>query len=89
MNLLKSIFKRLCGDKRQCTSDDCKPEPDLVDYEVVTDLNARECIICLESFECGDHATLIRCGHMYHTTCLYRWFVKKKTCPICDINVEL
>ena len=86
MICLKNILKRLCGNG---IKSELEPEPDLIDYEVVTDLYIHECIICLESFEKGEHATLIRCGHMYHTVCLYRWFVKKNTCPICDIDIEL
>ena len=88
MPSLKDFIKRLCLDWNNVEPEP-EPEPDLIDYEVMTNLIDTECIICLDSFKSEEHATLVRCGHMYHTTCLYRWFVKKKTCPICDINVEL
>jgi len=85
MPSLKIFFKRFCPERRQ----NIIIEPDLTDYEIVTDQIDNECIICLGPFTSGEHATLIRCGHIYHTTCLYRWFVKRNTCPICDINIEI
>ena len=85
---LKNFIKKLCLDRNNVEPEPV-PEPDLVDYEVLNDLTDTECIICLGQLKSGEHATLVKCGHMYHTTCLYRWFVKKKTCPICDITVQL
>ena len=85
---LKNFIKKLCLDRNNVEPEPV-PEPDLVDYEVINDLKDTECIICLGPFKSGEHATLVKCGHMYHTTCLYKWFVKKKTCPICDITVDL
>ena len=32
----------------------------------------------------GETVSLIKCGHMYHTQCVYSWFVNSKTCPLCD-----
>ena len=42
------------------------------------------CIICLDNFNKGETITRIKCDHYYHTHCIYTWFKKKKTCPLCD-----
>lgn len=31
---------------------------------------------------------LIRCGHMFHTACLEKWFEMKKECPSCRASME-
>ena len=31
---------------------------------------------------------LIRCGHMFHTECLEKWFEMKKECPSCRASME-
>ena len=56
---------------------------DLIDY-TLTNTIGDECIICLNNLEKNDNATLLKCGHVYHTQCIYAWFERKKTCPICD-----
>lgn len=49
------------------------------------------CVICTDSFEVQTKQTekdescvaIKQCGHMFHFTCLSRWFKKSKTCPFC------
>ena len=43
-----------------------------------------ECLICLESFKDKETVIRLKCNHYYHTHCIYTWFEKKQTCPICD-----
>tara|TARA_B100001093_G_C26414987_1_gene837260 strand:- start:70 stop:333 length:264 start_codon:yes stop_codon:yes gene_type:complete len=80
MGRLKDIIDRLCFDR---IKNDKIIERDVNEYNVDKKLIGYECIICLEGFNEGDTVSLIRCGHMYHTQCLYTWFNKKKSCPLC------
>jgi hypothetical protein len=80
MSFIKNVWNRLCNRNNI--------PKDLVDYRIVTSLED-ECIICLQDFKQNDCVTLVKCGHIYHTECLYIWFLKKRTCPICDIEVQL
>jgi E3 ubiquitin-protein ligase RNF103 len=43
------------------------------------------CVICLESYKCGDLLCGLPCGHNYHTRCIMVW-LRKDThddCPVC------
>ena len=62
-------------------------KPDIQEYTLDGNLNLNDefmCIICLENFNKEETITRIKCDHYYHTHCIYTWFEKKKTCPICD-----
>ncbi len=61
---------------------------DILDYIVETSFQD-ECIICLQKIESSQQASLLRCGHIYHTHCIYKWFQKKKECPLCDIYIHI
>ena len=43
-----------------------------------------ECIICLEDLN-NYELTMLECGHVFHSKCIYEWFSKSKSmiCPIC------
>lgn len=54
----------------------------------------QECIICYNQFhpEKGMEAVQIACAcknHYYHRECIYEWFIKKSTCPICRVDFRL
>lgn len=44
--------------------------------------NCIECAICCEEFDDTPNITL-PCGHIYHATCILKWFDKQMNCPIC------
>ena len=66
-----------------------KTEPDISEYRFLKNYKKMECIICLQEYNDNETVSLIKCGHMYHTTCLYTWFLTKKVCPLCDDRIEL
>lgn len=39
------------------------------------------CPICLE--EHYQAFTILKCNHVFHSTCLSKWTQKHKTCPMC------
>lgn len=43
------------------------------------------CVICLESYKCGDLLCGLPCGHNYHTRCIMVWLRKDShdDCPVC------
>ena len=61
----------------------CFINKDIKEYKIES-LKEEECLICLENFKKGEIITIINCNHKYHTHCIYSWFEKKKTCPLCD-----
>tara|TARA_Y100001970_G_C14026990_1_gene746563 strand:+ start:260 stop:526 length:267 start_codon:yes stop_codon:yes gene_type:complete len=82
MPSFKNIMNRLCLDKIKNKKQNIIP--DITEYIVDKKLIDYECLICLEEFNEGETISLIKCGHMYHTQCIYSWFLTSKTCPLCD-----
>ena len=58
------------------------------DYVLHADIND-ECAICLEPMKAGDKVSLIYCSHIFHTQCIYDWFLTKQVCPYCEQPVHL
>jgi len=85
-----SFLKRLCTDSQRSKNNSIPEmiDKDCVDY-ILTNCLEDECIICLNILEKDDNATLIKCGHVYHSQCIYTWFLKKQVCPICDIGISI
>ena len=65
----------------------CKKK-DYTNYICDTKLFNYECIICLNEIDRGQSLTLLKCGHIYHKSCLEMWFYKKRVCPLCDIEIK-
>lgn len=59
-----------------------------LDYIVVTTLD-EECVICLNTMVKKQSVTLLKCGHTYHSQCIYGWFLIKRVCPICNIRIDV
>ena len=74
--------------KTQTTHKIITKDKDIIDINIKTQLND-ECIICLENIQSNDRASLLKCGHIYHQSCIYEWFHKKKICPICYIEIKI
>lgn len=47
-----------------------------------------ECAICSAAFAMDEEATVLPCGHLYHTLCARGWLGMHATCPICRARVE-
>ena len=83
MLFIKSILNCICSIFNT-------NEPDIIEYKIENIIvNHYECIICLEQLKSEDTISLIKCGHMYHTACLYTWFLKKQVCPLCDEILDI
>ena len=72
MGLLRDIIDRLCLDR---VKNERIPDPDIIGYIVHKKLIGYECLICLEEFNEEETVSLIKCGHIYHTHCLYSWLM--------------
>ena len=51
--------------------------------------NGKECCICLSYFEAGDTLLTLRCLHIFHAECLYRWIKTSHNvkCPLCSTSI--
>ncbi len=46
-----------------------------------------KCAVCLCKLD--DKTCMLECGHKFHTTCIFTWFKKKASCPMCRGKVCL
>ena len=48
-----------------------------------------DCPICLcECSSKDEKCCQLECGHMFHTSCIFTWFEKHDTCPMCRMEVK-
>ena len=52
------------------------------------DENNKKCVICLEDYCDGDIIIFFPCLHSFHKKCIYNWFQKKETCPLCNLDIR-
>ncbi|KAH6883919.1 hypothetical protein B0T10DRAFT_580005, partial [Thelonectria olida] len=42
------------------------------------------CVFCLQTLQEGDMVRQLPCGHIFHSDCITKWFLKQHdTCPLC------
>ena len=47
-----------------------------------------DCSICLKEFEKNESLQMIpNCQHIFHETCLRKWFLQAQICPMCRGNI--
>ncbi len=54
-------------------------------------LQNEECVICMENFDTENIPVKINCNcssNYYHKSCLYNWFDKNCSCPVCRKNLR-
>ena len=58
-------------------------------YQSVEHPNKDEaCPICMEHFEAGCIVRELPCKHIFHDSCVLKWFVKDDTCPKCRATIS-
>jgi len=83
------FLKRLCPLKK-CTDKSIFNKTDAIDIIISDELND-ECIICLECHSKDKTSTILKCGHSFHSSCIYEWFIYSKSthCPICNTFIKI
>ena len=61
-------------------------EQNLIDIEKKT--KEESCSICLCEYIPGEHISITKCGHSFHSGCLTEWFMNKLICPMCNTNIS-
>ena len=41
------------------------------------------CVICSDDFNSVKEIMATKCGHIFHSQCLFEWLDRSKTCPNC------
>lgn len=57
-----------------------------ISEEHISDGNSisSSCPICLIDFQLGEEGvSQMRCGHIFHSICIYRWLQSGDSCPVC------
>lgn len=50
-------------------------------------IHSDDCPICLRNLACYDDICELRCGHTFHSSCLYEWNYQDCRCPCCRTAV--
>ena len=61
----------------------------ICDYIAGKQLNDT-CCICLQGVDKKNPVSVLYCGHIFHSECIYEWLSINSTCPCCrtDISVQ-
>ncbi len=54
--------------------------------DVINQKTNDQCDICFNTYVVGDIIKILNCNHIFHTSCLTKWFDENKTCPYCRIS---
>ena len=46
--------------------------------------NQTSCYICLEKL-CSEKCIVLKCNHIFHSSCILKWYEANKKCPLCKI----
>tara|TARA_R110002050_G_scaffold278936_4_gene425236 strand:+ start:1908 stop:2309 length:402 start_codon:yes stop_codon:yes gene_type:complete len=47
-----------------------------------------DCIICLQQYELDEHLLFLPCNHYFHEECIRSWLKEKKSCPLCNRDID-
>ena len=50
--------------------------------------NTKDCAVCSDEFDVGKPVTKLKCGHLFCTECIEKWFSDSITCPCCRQRPE-
>ena len=67
--------------------------PDFVMKSLPSDIEQKNCVICLSDFEVGCKVRVFTCckrylGHIFHKSCSEKWLVRNMICPICKTEIK-
>ena len=83
----------LCREDRRDTDLDHRLVETPIDYTTIqyTDIyymdNMDTCSICLYGYKEGEQLVKLNCFHIYHKECIFDWFKKSRSCPMCRSSV--
>ena len=46
-----------------------------------------QCSVCLEPVSAGQETRRLPCSHTYHRSCVDRWLLQKRKCPLCKLDI--
>jgi hypothetical protein len=46
----------------------------------------QECAVCMDNVEAKQWLRRLPCGHVYHDTCICKWFEEHVHCPLCRFD---
>ena len=50
-------------------------------------IHSDDCPVCLTNLACNDDICKLRCGHLFHSSCVFKWNNHDCRCPCCRAAV--
>jgi len=59
--------------------------------QTINKFNTADCCICANCINLNKKREniLLKCSHVFHTTCIGEWMLQSQTCPICRDNISI
>jgi len=59
------------------------------EYKSTMKFDEENCPICIDPWEVGQQLKRIQCLHCFHARCIDHWLKQKKSCPVCNANLDM
>ena len=65
-----------------------KEKNKLIEKKIKIDDYKEECGQCKSWLYSGEKIILLPCSHYFHKKCIFHWFARYSTCPICNLDLN-
>ena len=86
---LSQCIIHLCTQEKVESQNKPSPNKSLVTDTILQTTLDNECAICLEAMKRDQWVSLLPCGHIFHTQCIFTWLYRKPVCPYCETGVKI
>jgi hypothetical protein len=85
---IESVLNRSLEEQPSLEKNKEEIEVESVKYETIVEKKEKKCCICLADFLNDEDVSLIKCEHLFHSSCIKEWSTYNITCPVCRKNLK-
>lgn len=85
---LLNLQERVGHVRRGLSTEQIELLPEETFQWTTSESKQRECLICKNEYEPEERLRRLPCWHVFHTCCIDKWLLGRKTCPLCRFEVE-
>jgi len=85
---IESVLNRSLEEQPSLEKNKEEIDVESVKYETIVEKKEKKCCICLAEFLNDEDVSLIKCEHLFHSSCIKEWSTYNITCPVCRKNLK-